>query len=576
MTSKEEDQLKEIPEIIYDSGNRISYKRGRFFGKGGFAKCYEITEIANGSVYAGKIVSKKLMAKHNQREKMSQEIAIHRELNHKHVVGFKGFFEDSFNIYIILELCRKRSMMELHKRRKALTEPETRFYMKQILNGVQYLHENRIIHRDLKLGNLFLNDDLQVKIGDFGLATRIEYDGERKKTLCGTPNYIAPEILNKKGHSFEVDVWSIGCIMYTLLIGKPPFETSSLKETYSRIKKCEYRVPQMVSQSATNMIIKMLQSEPRTRPKVAQLIKHEFFHSGFLPPSLPASCLTMAPRFDQIVDHNVRKPLNEVNNIVNNDNCMQVDSPCKPSNGHDSIAASSGHPSAAVNAFDARNSLLSLRTQLAALFKAKKIGDDNDRLLNDEMTDPAAQPLVWVSKWVDYSDKYGFGYQLCDDSVAVMFNDTTKLIMLTNGQNVHYISREGNETYMTVSSYPKHLEKKMKLLSYFHRYMREHLMKAGATVPRESDQLSRIPHLYQWCRTASTVIMQLTNGTIQLNFLDHTKIILCPLMNAVTYIDSDKSFRTLRFSTLEEQGCSNGLYRNLRYAYDKINVLLEK
>lgn len=131
--------------------------------------------------------------------------------------------------------------MELHKRRKALTEPETRYYMKQILHGVHYLHQNRIIHRDLKLGNLFLNDDLVVKIGDFGLAAKIEYDGERKKTLCGTPNYIAPEILNKKGHSFEVDIWSMGCIMYTLLIGRPPFETNSLKETYSRIKKCDYR-----------------------------------------------------------------------------------------------------------------------------------------------------------------------------------------------------------------------------------------------------------------------------------------------------------------------------------------------
>lgn len=203
-----------------------------------------------------------------------------------------------------------------------------------------------------------------------------------------------------------------------------------------------FRVPQIISQSATNMIVKMLQSEPRTRPKVSQLIKHEFFHSGFLPPSLPASCLTMAPRFDQMVDHNtnVRKPLNEVNSIANSDNLMQVDSPCKPSNRHDSIAASGGHPSAAVNAFDARNSLLSLRTQLALLFKAKRNGDDNERLLNDEMTDPAAQPLVWVSKWVDYSDKYGFGYQLCDDSVGVMFNDTTKLIMLTNGQYVYYLS----------------------------------------------------------------------------------------------------------------------------------------
>lgn len=158
-------------------------------------------------------------------------------------------------------------MMELHKRRKAISEPETRYYMHQILLGVQYLHQKKIIHRDLKLGNLFLNDNLQVKLGDFGLAARIEYDGneffnmlvfyhyhyykyskfdililgERKKTLCGTPNYIAPEILNKKGHSFEVDIWSTGCIMYTLLIGKPPFETASLKETYSRIKKCDYR-----------------------------------------------------------------------------------------------------------------------------------------------------------------------------------------------------------------------------------------------------------------------------------------------------------------------------------------------
>lgn len=131
-------------------------------------------------------------------------------------------------------------MMELHRRRKKITELETRYYMSQILQGVNYLHSRRIIHRDLKLGNLFLNDDLHVKIGDFGLATKLTYDGERKKTLCGTPNYIAPEILNKEGHSFEVDIWSIGCIMYTLLIGKPPFETETLKETYTKIKKCDY------------------------------------------------------------------------------------------------------------------------------------------------------------------------------------------------------------------------------------------------------------------------------------------------------------------------------------------------
>ena len=99
------------------------------------------------------------------------------------------------------------------------------------------MHQNRIIHRDLKLGNLFLTDKMEVKVGDFGLAAKIEFDGERKRTVCGTPNYIAPEVLeNKNGHSFEVDIWSFGVILYAMLIGKPPFETSDVKTTYKRIK----------------------------------------------------------------------------------------------------------------------------------------------------------------------------------------------------------------------------------------------------------------------------------------------------------------------------------------------------
>lgn len=192
-------------------------------------------------VYAGKIVPKNLMTKSGQKEKMVQEIAIHRSLSHVNIVRFLSNFDDQLNVYIVLELCKQRSMMELHRRRQVVTDYECRFYVHQILQGVQYLHDNKIIHRDLKLGNLFLNDQLHVKIGDFGLATRIEYQGERKKTLCGTPNYIAPEILNKKGHSYEVDVWSIGCVMYTLLVGQPPFETKTLKDTYEKIRKCDYK-----------------------------------------------------------------------------------------------------------------------------------------------------------------------------------------------------------------------------------------------------------------------------------------------------------------------------------------------
>lgn len=108
----------------------------------------------------------------------------------------------------------------------------------------------------------------------------------------------------------------------------------------------------------------------------------------------------------------------------------------------------------------------------------------------DELTDPAAQPVIWISKWVDYSDKYGFGYQLSDDGVGVMYNDGTRLIMLANGYNIHYINREGDELYYTVKEYPANLEKKMKLMNFFLKYMNEHLMKAGGSIAvKQSDSL---------------------------------------------------------------------------------------
>lgn len=100
------------------------------------------------------------------------------------------------------------------------------------------------------------------------------------RTVCGTPNYIAPEVLTKVGHSYEADVWSIGCIMYTLLVGKPPFETSSLRETYARIKQVQYKTPMHISKPAMNMVSNMLQLNPVKRPSVSKLLKDTFFISG--------------------------------------------------------------------------------------------------------------------------------------------------------------------------------------------------------------------------------------------------------------------------------------------------------
>ena len=130
-------------------------------------------------------------------------------------------------------------MNDIVKRRGPYLESEARYFMIQILAGIQNMHNNSIIHRDLKLGNVFLDKHMKVKIGDFGLAALLKYPEERKKTVCGTPNYIAPEILydQGEGHSFEVDIWSVGVILYTLLVGRPPFQTSNVQKIYDRIRR---------------------------------------------------------------------------------------------------------------------------------------------------------------------------------------------------------------------------------------------------------------------------------------------------------------------------------------------------
>jgi polo-like kinase 1 len=161
-------------------------------------------------------------------------------------------------------------MNEMIKRRKSLTEEEARYFMIQIIDAVSFMHEVNVIHRDLKLGNLFLNKHVNIKVGDFGLATRLESAEEKRKTICGTPNYIAPEVINgdkeKRGHSFEVDTWSMGVICYTMIVGKPPYESSDVKSTYKRILANEYSFPQgKVSNDARTLISSMLQTDPKLR-----------------------------------------------------------------------------------------------------------------------------------------------------------------------------------------------------------------------------------------------------------------------------------------------------------------------
>nr|XP_028569438.1 inactive serine/threonine-protein kinase PLK5-like isoform X1 [Podarcis muralis] len=265
--------------------------------KGAFGRCYKFTDTSTNKVYAVKVVPQSRVSRLDNRGKVEREIELHSQLKHRNVVGFHRHFADQENIYMVLEYCSRKSLAHILKARKTLTEPEVRFYLKQVIAGLQYLHQQGIIHRDLKLSNFFITKTMQVKIGDLGLATREEQANRRRGVVCGTPNYLAPEVIAKKGHSFKSDVWALGCIMYTALTGCSPFEITHKQEMYRCIQEGRYPTPSRLSPSARGLIGKLLAPDPEARPTLEETLAHEFFTQGFTPTQLHSRACHSAPLF---------------------------------------------------------------------------------------------------------------------------------------------------------------------------------------------------------------------------------------------------------------------------------------
>ncbi len=289
------------------------YAKGKFLGKGGFAKCYEFTNLESSQVLAAKIIPKSSLKKSRHRQKLLSEIKIHRSLNHPSIVKFEHVFEDSENVYILLEMCTNQTLKDLCKRRKRISEFEAQYYVFQIVNALKYLNKNRVIHRDLKLGNLFLNEKLKIKLGDFGLAAKLDFDNEKRHTVCGTPNYLAPEVLsNRVGHSYEVDIWSLGVVLYAMVVGKPPFETPEVKMTYEKIRKGIYSFPEQVrlSDKVKDLITKIFNLDPSKRPNLDQIMEHPFLNNGIgIAKTMHISTLAMKPN-KSMIESLIGKDLN--------------------------------------------------------------------------------------------------------------------------------------------------------------------------------------------------------------------------------------------------------------------------
>ncbi|KAI0712771.1 kinase-like domain-containing protein [Cerioporus squamosus] len=294
------------PRIIADKDRALEYLRVGMLGEGGFARVYEVKD-ARGNRAACKVVTKSSLKTKKAKTKLYAEIKIHKSLEHPNIVQFQDCFEDEENVYMTLELCHNGSLMDMLRRRRRFTEPEARFFMVQLIGACHYMHTHQVIHRDLKLGNIFLDQNMNVKVGDFGLAALIETPGERKKTICGTPNYIAPEVLfdNVNGHSFEVDTWSIGVILYTLVVGRPPFQTKDVKAIYKRIHDNDYEFPadRAVSTPVKELIQSILTPDPSQRPTLHDIVDHPWFTAGTVPSYIPISAHDAPPDFRHVARH---------------------------------------------------------------------------------------------------------------------------------------------------------------------------------------------------------------------------------------------------------------------------------
>ncbi|AET38549.1 polo kinase CDC5 Ecym_3035 [Eremothecium cymbalariae DBVPG len=634
---------KTPPSLIKTKGR--DYHRGMFLGEGGFARCFQMKDDS-GKIFAAKTVAKISIKSEKTRKKLLSEIQIHKSMRHPNIVQFTDCFEDDTNVYILLEICPNGSLMDLLKQRKQLTEPEVRFFTTQIVGAIKYMHSRRIIHRDLKLGNIFFDKHFNLKIGDFGLAAVLANDRERKYTICGTPNYIAPEVLTGKhtGHSFEVDVWSIGVMIYALLIGKPPFQAKEVNTIYERIKVCDFNFPRdkPISSEAKVLIKDILSLDPLERPSLTEIMEYVWFRNVF-PMRINGDVLNFVPEYHDL-------DLQE--SLINFKSCMAKCGLLSPSAAAaaaavmtgTSIEPASGRSSAAtVAALVGRGGSVGGgattttttttnndhfiqftkngnnkespggESNKAVLphslspggtrYKYKEIVDvETQRKLNDLAREarirraqqsvlkqslvasstnfikseislrilasechmtlnglleaeaqkrmgglpksrlPEVQHPIVVTKWVDYSNKHGFAYQLSTDDIGVLFNNGTTVLKLADAEEFWYISYDDREGWVanhySLVEKPKELNRHLEVVDFFSNYMNSNLSRISTFI-RESYHKDDV-FLRRFTRYKQFVMFELSDGTFQFNFKDHHKFAISQSGKLTTYISPDR------------------------------------
>ncbi|XP_050804471.1 serine/threonine-protein kinase MARK1 isoform X6 [Gopherus flavomarginatus] len=256
-----------------------NYRLLKTIGKGNFAKVKLARHVLTGREVAVKIIDKTQLNP-TSLQKLFREVRIMKILNHPSIVKLFEVIETEKTLYLVMEYASGGEVFDYLVAHGRMKEKEARAKFRQIVSAVQYCHQKYIVHRDLKAENLLLDADMNIKIADFGFSNEFTI-GNKLDTFCGSPPYAAPELFQgKKYDGPEVDVWSLGVILYTLVSGSLPFDGQNLKELRERVLRGKYRIPFYMSTDCENLLKKLLVLNPVKRGSLEQIMKDRWINVG--------------------------------------------------------------------------------------------------------------------------------------------------------------------------------------------------------------------------------------------------------------------------------------------------------
>merc|ERR1711997_1124301 len=310
---KENDLLKTLCEKYkekYDKMPAVQIKKvfsiGSKLGTGGFAVVRKCKRRSDGVVFALKVINKKNLDK-DDLVILESEVNIMRQISHPNIVKLYDIFDSRSKMCLVLDLLEGGELFDRIIDKGHFSEEDASISFVEMCQALEYLHSKSIVHRDLKPENLLFAtkaDDSSVKLIDFGLAGSCKVD--LLKTPCGTPNYVAPEILRRQKYGTHADMWSIGVILYIILCGFPPFydENDDLSRLYRKIKRAEYDMPSPywdnISNNAKDLVRKLLQPDPKKRMTAVMTLEHPWCKGGASDKDLGDSMKMNMKRFQYI------------------------------------------------------------------------------------------------------------------------------------------------------------------------------------------------------------------------------------------------------------------------------------